>query len=169
MVKAAVDCNALVWLDVVDPHPNQALQEAAAPQLPDGTQVSKHPLAAFSPPFALRANPQPASPPAGLLAGAKLPAQGQWVKDFFFLQVWAGATAQFSGASHLGYVSIAMLRTSLLLRSARGACRARYAHTQASGLADGQALSIQKMSINEWSDAFKKVPSVALCARKGYG
>ena len=62
-----------------------------------------------------------------------------------------------------------MLRTSLLLRSARGACRARYAHTQASGLADGQALSIQKMSINEWSDAFKKVPSVALCARQGYG
>ena len=62
-----------------------------------------------------------------------------------------------------------MLRTSLLLRSARGACRARYAQTQASGLADGQALSIQKMSINEWSDAFKKVPSVALCARQGHG
>ena len=98
VVKAAVDCNALVGLDIVDPHPNQALRQAAAPQLPEGTHVSKHPLAAFCLPFPLRANPRPASPPAGLFAGATLPgrvsvptsADKALVKGLSFLFLGAG-------------------------------------------------------------------------------
>ena len=44
-----------------------------------------------------------------------------------------------------------------MARRSAAACRLRFAHTQASGQAPGQAGVIQKMSINEWSDAFKKV------------
>ena len=37
-----------------------------------------------------------------------------------------------------------------------GTCRARFAHTQSSA-PSGQALSIQKMSMAEWAEEFKKV------------
>ena len=83
---------------------------------------------------------------------------------FFF---WRRVSDFWSVASPVRFQTT-MLRTSLLLRSARGACRARYAQTQASGLADGQALSIQKMSINEWSDAFKKVNNMRISTSLKY-
>ena len=104
-------------------------------------------------------------------AGIPRPGEGlpvRLVKGLIFF-FWGRVLGLFWGVASPVRFQTTMLRTSLLLRSARGACRARYAQTQASGLADGQALSIQKMSINEWSDAFKKVPSVALCARQGHG
>lgn len=47
--------------------------------------------------------------------------------------------------------------------------RARFAHTQASGQAAGQALTIQKMSMAEWSEAFKKVCAAAARADAGGG
>ena len=40
---------------------------------------------------------------------------------------------------------------------AAAACRARRAHTQASGAASDQAVTIQKMSTDQWAEAFKKV------------
>ena len=48
-------------------------------------------------------------------------------------------------------------RSVLAGARAANACRARFAHAQASGKASDNALTIQKMSTAEWAEAFKKV------------